>query len=157
LIVGVLALAAYDGDSEKAFATILGPHPSEDDTAAPLPDVISMIRQIQAHKPGAEFVSANFGHVTHAGQIVHLDMRTPGHLAMSNAYYFNGNAKPMGDGGLETGTIGQQILGALQPLHFGWFGGFPVKIIYGLLGLAITVVTGDDSASHRCDSNRLSY
>ncbi|MFN3624991.1 MAG: PepSY-associated TM helix domain-containing protein, partial [Hyphomicrobium sp.] len=39
LIVGVLALAAYEGDSEKAFAAILGPHASSDETAAPIPDV----------------------------------------------------------------------------------------------------------------------
>jgi len=141
LIVGVLALAAYDGDSEKAFATILGPMASEDETAAPLPDIAAMIRQIQARIPEAEFASANIGHVAHAGQIVHLGMRTPGHLAMSNSYYFDGNAKLLGDGGLETGSIGQQILGALQPLHFGWFGGFAVKVVYGILGLALTVVT----------------
>ncbi len=141
LIVGVLALAAYDGDSEKAFATILGPHASEDETAAPLPDIAAMIRQVQAKTPNAEFVSANLSHVAHAGQIIHLGMRTPGHLAMSNSYYFDGNAKPLGDGGLETGTIGQQILGALQPLHFGWFGGFLVKVVYGILGLALTIVT----------------
>ena len=141
LIVGVLALAAYDGDSEKAFATILGPMASEDETAAPLPDLAAMIRQVQAGTPQAEFASANIGHVAHAGQVVHLGMRTPGHLAMSNSYYFDGTGKSLGDGGLETGTIGQQILGAIQPLHFGWFGGFPVKIAYGLLGLALTVVT----------------
>lgn len=141
LIVGVLALAAYDGDSEKAFATILGPMASEDETAAPLPDIAAMIRQIQAKVPEAEFASANIGHVAHAGQIVHLGMRTPGHLAMSNAYYFDGAGKNLGDGGLETGSVGQQILGALQPLHFGWFGGFAVKIVYGILGLALTVVT----------------
>ena len=141
LIVGVLALAAYDGDSEKAFATILGPHATEDETAAPLPDVAAMIRQIRTAQPDAEFISANFQHIGHAGQIVHLGMRTPGHLAMANSYYFDGAGKRLGDGGLETGSIGKQILGALQPLHFGWFGGFPVKVIYGLLGLALTVVT----------------
>jgi uncharacterized iron-regulated membrane protein len=141
LIVGVLALAAYDGDSEKAFATILGPMATEDETAAPLPDIAAMIRQVQAQKPDAEFSSANISHLAHAGQIVHLGMRTPGHLAMANTYYFDGSAKPLGDGGLETGTIGKQILGALQPLHFGWFGGFLVKVAYGILGLALTIVT----------------
>jgi uncharacterized iron-regulated membrane protein len=141
LIVGVLALAAYDGDTEKAFATILGPHASEDETAAPLPDIAAMISQIRAEHPDAEFVSANFQHIGHAGQIVHLGMRTPGHLATANSYYFEGTGKRLGDGGLETGSIGKQILGALQPLHFGWFGGIPVKVIYGILGLALTIVT----------------
>ena len=157
LIVGVLALAAYDGDSEKAFATILGPHASEDETAAPLPDLAAMIRTIQAQKPEAEFISVNMQHIGKAGQIVHLGMRTPGHLAMANSYYFDGTGKALGDGGLEEGSIGQQILGALQPLHFGWFGGFAVKVIYGVLGLAITIVTHSGVAiwlARRRDSGR---
>jgi uncharacterized iron-regulated membrane protein len=141
LIVGVLAMAAYNGDSEKAFATILGPRATESETPAPVPDVAAMIRTIEAQHPGAEFSSANFQNIGKAGQVVHLGMRTPGHLAMANTYYFDGAGKLLGDGGLETGGIGQQILGALQPLHFGWFGGLPVKLAYGVLGLALTIVT----------------
>lgn len=141
LIVGVLALAAYDGDSGKAFATLLGPRASADETPAEVPDIAAMIRQVQREKPEARFVSANIQHVGKAGQVVHLGMQAPGHLAFSNTYYFDGTGKPLGDGGLETGSIGQQILGALSPLHFGWFGGIPVKIAYGILGLALTVVT----------------
>ena len=141
LVVGVLALAAYDGDSEKAFASILGPMATEDETAAPLPDLAAMIRAVQAKHSDATFASVSIQHIAKAGQVVHLGMRTPGHLAMSNSYYFDGTGRSLGDGGLETGSIGKQILGALQPLHFGWFGGFAVKIAYGLLGLAMTVVT----------------
>jgi uncharacterized iron-regulated membrane protein len=141
LIVGVLAMAAYEGDSEKAFAAILGPLATENETAAPVPDVAAMIRTVAAQHPGAEFRSVNLQHIAKAGQVVHLGMRTPGHLAMANTYYFDGAGKLLGDGGLESGGIGQQILGVLQPLHFGWFGGLPIKIAYGILGLALTIVT----------------
>jgi uncharacterized iron-regulated membrane protein len=141
LIVGVLAMAAYNGNSEEAFAAILGPRATADETAAPIPDVAAMIRQVQAAKPGATFTSVHIDHIGKAGQVVHLGMRTPGHVATGNTYYFRGDGTPIGDGGLETGTVGQQILGVLQPLHFGWFGGFPVKIAYGVLGLALAVIT----------------
>lgn len=141
LVVGVLALAAYDGDSERAFADILGPMPTEDETAAPVPDVAAMIRQVQSAHPDAVFSSVVIQHVATAGQVVNVGMRTPGHLAMANGYFFDGAGTSLGDAGLETGSIGQQILGALQPLHFGWFGGFPIKVAYGLLGLAMTIVT----------------
>lgn len=141
LIVGVLAYAAYDGDSGKAFATLLGPRATEDETAAAVPDIAAMIRHVQREKPDAIFVSVHVQHVAKTGQVVNLGMRTPGHLALSNAYYFKGDGTPLGDGGLETGSLGPQILGALQPLHFGWFGGMPVKLAYGLLGVALTIVT----------------
>lgn len=140
LIVGVLALAAYEGNSEKAFAAILGPMAREDDRPAPLPDIPAMIRQVEATHPRATFASVNIQHVATAGQVVHLGMSTPGHLPLANVYYFDGTGRAMGDGGLESGGMGQQILGALQPLHFGWFGGMPVKIAYGVLGLALSVI-----------------
>lgn len=141
LIVGVLAMAAYDGDSEKAFAAILGPQPSADETAAPLPDIAALIRKVQSEHPDAAFVSINVGHIGHAGQIVSLGLKRPGHLPFSEAYHFDGNGNARGVTGMEDGSVGQQILGVLQPLHFGWFGGLPVKLAYGILGLAITIVT----------------
>jgi uncharacterized iron-regulated membrane protein len=141
LIVGVLALAAYNGDSEEAFAAILGPRASADESAAPVPDLAAMIRHVQTTKPDAQFVSAHIDHVGNAGQVVHLGMRTPGHIAFSDTHYFSGDGTPRGSGGLEDGGVGRWILGALSPLHFGWFGGIPVKLLYGVLGLALTVVT----------------
>lgn len=141
LIVGVLAMAAYNGDSQKAFAEILGPRPSEDETAAPVPDVAAMMAQVTAQHPHAVFANVHIGHIAKAGQIVTINMRSPGHLPFGNPYIFDGSGKSLGDGGFETGSIGRQILGVLQPLHFGWFGGMAIKLAYGLLGLALTVVT----------------
>jgi len=141
LVVGVLALAAYGGDSEKAFATLLGPRAGPDETSAAVPDVASMIRQVLRDHPDATFVHGRFEHVGKAGQVVHVGMSTPGHIAFANTYFFDGTGKSLGDGGLEEGGIGQQILGAISPLHVGWFGGLTIKIVYGLLGLGLTVVT----------------
>jgi uncharacterized iron-regulated membrane protein len=141
LIVGVLALAAYDGDSDKAFAAILGPRARQSTAAGRVPDVAAMIATVRSKQPNAEFVSAELQRVGTAGQMVHLSMKSPGHIAFANLYYFDGSGKLVGDGGFEEGGVGQQILGVLQPLHFGWFGGIGTKIIYGILGLALTVIT----------------
>lgn len=140
LIVGVLALAAYNGDSQKAFSAILGPGATPTDKIGNVPDIEAMIATIKKRKPDAQFVSAFYQQIATAGQAVNLGMSTPGHLAFSNAYYFDADGKLIGDGGLEDGGVGQQILGILQPLHFGWFGGLGTKIIYGVLGLALTFV-----------------
>ncbi|MGK2921683.1 MAG: PepSY-associated TM helix domain-containing protein [Methyloceanibacter sp.] len=141
LIIGVLALAAYEGDSEKAFGELIGPQAGEDIEPAPLPDLAAMIARIRADHSDSIFSSAHVEHAGTAGQMTHLSMRTPGYLSSANPYYFEGSGKLVGDGGLESGSVGQQILGALQPIHFGWFGGMTVKIVYGLLGLALTIVT----------------
>lgn len=141
LIVGVLALAAYDGNSDKAFSAILGPGATVSKKLGPVPDVEKMLATVRQLNPKAEFVSANFMQVATEGQAVHIGMSTPGHLAFANAYYFDASGKLTGDGGLEEGGLGQQILGVLQPLHFGWFGGMGTKIIYAVLGLALTFIT----------------
>lgn len=141
LIVGVLALAAYNGDSEKAFAAILGPRAMPSKEAGRVPDLAAMVATVRSQQPDAQLVSAELQRVGTAGQMVHLSMKTPGHVAFGNIYYFDASGKLVGDGGVENGGVGQQIIGVLQPLHFGWFGGIATKIIYGLLGLALTVIT----------------
>jgi hypothetical protein len=48
--------------------------------------------------------------------------------------------------GYESGSLGLRVLSAMTPLHFGWFGGWPVKIAYLLLGLGLTAVTASGVA-----------
>lgn len=140
-IIGVLAVAAYDGDREKAIAAILGPGPTADEAPAPLPNVVPMMNRVLNQDRAVKFASLRIAHVGEAGQAVQLGMRAPGHVAFSNTYYFDGAGNAKGDGGVESGGVGQQILGALQPLHFGWFGGLTIKLVYAALGLALTVIT----------------
>ena len=141
LIVGVLALAAYDGDREKAFGTMFGPRATDSKTAAPVPDLAPMIRQVQQSEPKAEVASVFVEHVGTTGQVVQLGMHTPGKIAFSETFHFSGDGKLLPDPTKAEAGPGRWILGTIQPLHFGWFGGLPVKILYGVLGLALTVVT----------------
>jgi hypothetical protein len=80
-------------------------------------------------------------HIGTAGQMVQVGMHMPGRLAFSETFHFNGDGKLVPDPNKAEGGPGRWILGALQPLHFGWFGGMAVKIVYAVLGLALTVVT----------------
>ncbi len=141
LIVGVLALAAYDGDQEKAFGTLFGPRATADKTAAPVPDLAPMIRQVLQSEPKAEVSSVFVEHVGTAGQVVQLGMHMPGKIAFSETFHFSGDGKLLPDPTKAEAGPGRWILGAIQPLHFGWFGGLAVKLLYGVLGLALTVVT----------------
>lgn len=141
LIVNVLALAAYDGDAQKALSELFGPRPGANQDQAPVPDVGAMIRYVKSSAPDAEFASVYMQHVGTAGQIVQLGMRNPGQIASATTYYFDAAGQPIARPAEATVGIGRWILGALQPLHFGWFDGLPVKLLYGVLGLALTIVT----------------
>lgn len=141
LIVGILALANYDGDSDKAFAALLGAQPGTSEVAAPLPSIVPMTAEIERRAPGAVLDAVFVQHVATEGQLIGIQAASPGHLAAGERYFFDAEGRFVADAGQENGTIGQQILGALQPLHFGWFGGIWMKLAYGILGLALTVVT----------------
>jgi uncharacterized iron-regulated membrane protein len=141
LIVGVLALAAYDGDRAKAIGVLFGPAPGADESPAPIPDVAAMIANAKSRAPDAEFASVFVQHVGTAGQVVQVGMRAPGRIAFSTTYHFSGDGKLLADPATGQRGPGQWILGALQPLHFGWFGGIPIKLLYGVLGLALAIVT----------------
>lgn len=147
LIIGVLALAAYDGDRSKAVSVLFGPRAGADETAAPVPDVGAMIRQINVvAAPDEQFSSVFLQHIGTAGQSVQLGMHVPGQIAFSTTYRFSGDGKLLANPQqTETGP-GRWILGALQPLHFGWYGGPAVKLLYGLLGIALTIVTSSGVA-----------
>ena len=140
LIISVLALAAYDGDREKAVAEIFGPRASEDETAAPLPDIAGMIAAIKQTEPGSVFSSASIEHIATAGQLVRIGMHQPGRLSFNETYHFNAAGEHIRADSQPSGA-GKWILNAIQPLHFGWFGGLPVKLLYAVLGLALTIVT----------------
>lgn len=141
VIIGVLAVVAYDGDRGKAVEALFGPPPGADTTPAEVPDIAAMIGQIKAAVPDAEIASVFVQHVATASQVVQVGVHTPDRLAFATTYRFAADGKllPSLD---ETDTgPGRWILNALQPLHFGWFAGLPVKLLYGLLGLALTIVT----------------
>lgn len=141
VIVGALAMLLYRGDTGKVYAMLSPPRPAVDARAAPMPDIGAMLAKARAHAPEAR---PRMMTITHAGRrdaSVLLSAGRPGLLAAQDSYTFDAAGRIMQEkhpGGL---TLGEKILGSLGPLHFGWFGGPLLRIAYGLLGVALCVVT----------------
>lgn len=141
IIVGALAMLLYRGDTGKVYAMLSPPRPAMDAGAAPMPDIGAILAKARAHAPQAK---PHMMTITHAGRrdaSVSISAGRPGLLAAQDSYTFDAAGRIMQEkhpGGL---TLGEKILGSLGPLHFGWFGGAPLRMAYGLLGLALCVVT----------------
>jgi len=144
IIIGVLAMIAYQGDQEKAIAALTGPQPTEDARPAPLPDILPMIAQIDARTPGAPISFVMFQHMGTRGQIVGIATAEEGHLSRQEGWTFSADGRFLAKAGLTDGNLGMRIYGMLQPLHFGTYGGIGLKLIYVALGmgLTMTVATG---------------
>lgn len=146
LIVGVLAMVVFDGNREKVFALFSGPAVADDPRPAPVVDVAKGLSVLQARHPEAGFNYIFVEHPGETGQHLTINRVTPGKLSRGEMFIVDGNAKVLGEAGFESGNVGMAIYASLTPLHFGWFGGWPVKVAYFLLGLGLTAVTASGVA-----------
>ncbi len=146
LIVGVLAMVVFDGNREKVFALFSGPPVADDARPAPVIDVAKGLAVLQAQNPKAGFNYIFVEHPGETGQHMSVNRTTPGKLSRGEIIIVDGNAKVLGPAGFESGNLGMAIYSSLTPLHFGWFGGWPVKVAYFLLGLGLTAVTASGVA-----------
>lgn len=142
IIVGVLALAVFKGDTEKAYALFLPPQPIDNPATAPLPDIEAAMANLARIAPaGAKPSYLALEHPGEAGAGVLIIAGTGETLSRGDSYVFDRTGKPIREQGIGSETVGAAIIQALSQLHFGWFGGWPMKIVYGLLGMGLTVVT----------------
>lgn len=147
LIVGVLALAVFKGDTEKAYALFSGPQPPADERLLSEPiNFPAILADIRTRAPKASLDYMQIEHVGKVGAAINLNVLTPNHASRGETYVYDRTGKSYGAWGNETGTLGQRIYMVLGPLHFGIFGGWPVKIAYVLLGFALTSVASSGVA-----------
>ncbi|ATC32139.1 PepSY domain-containing protein [Caulobacter vibrioides] len=147
IIVGVLALATFKGDASKAYALFQGPTVKDDPRpAAKVIDVRSGLGSVAARYPDARATYIYVEHPGERGQHAIINLATDGRLSRGETVVVDGAGQILGEVGYESGSLGFRVLSAMTPLHFGWFGGWPVKVAYFLLGLGLTAVTSSGVA-----------
>lgn len=147
LLMSVLAFVAFKGDIDKAYSFFFAPAPVDDPRPAPLAPIAPMFERVQADAPGATPSYLVFEHPGETGQSVIVTAVKPNALSRGDNWAFDGSGQLMEGGYSDSNaTPGNAILQAVTTLHFGWFGGWPVKIAYILLGAGLTVVTASGIA-----------
>lgn len=140
LIIMIVALIAYRGDQDKAIASLLGPQPTQDARPAPLPDVAAMIARAQRDIPGASVTQIFFHEAGRAGQIAQVAVAVPAHLARNESFTFASDGRLLAKAGFTDGSVGMRVYGMITPLHYGTYGGLPLKLIYVVLGTGLTLI-----------------
>lgn len=136
----VAAERYYDGDVEALYATIFGEEGAPDPAPAPLPDVATALRHMETSYPGVDVTYAIVHEPGTAGQHVQIVGEHPRRLIFGEYYAFDPSGTFMGTAGMADGDLGKQAAASNYNLHFGNYGGLPVKILYFVFGLALTVV-----------------
>ena len=147
IIVGVLAMATFKGDTSKAYALFRGPAVADDPRpAARTIDIAGALESLKTRYPNARASYILVEHPGETGQHASVNLVTEGRLSRGETVIIDGAGRNLGEVGYESGSVGLRVLGAMAPLHFGWFGGWPVKVAYFLLGLGLTTVTSSGVA-----------
>ncbi|WP_334184654.1 PepSY-associated TM helix domain-containing protein [Novosphingobium sp.] len=141
LIVAVLALLLYRGEMEKVYALFLDPPPPVDARVVPMPDLAALMAQARARMPGTTPDSIMVERPGRADMRIAVHGRQARLLVPQDEVQFDAQGKLIHEEHPKDLVVGTRVLGGIGQIHFGWYGGLPVRIAYGLLGLALCVVT----------------
>lgn len=146
IIVGVLALAVFKGDTDKAYSLFLPPHPVDNPAAAPLPDIETAFANLVKMEPGARVTYVGLEHPGEMGAGILMYAGYPDRISRGDGYTFDREGRPLSIVGKGSENLGASIIQSLSTLHFGWFAGWPMKVAYALLGAGTTIVTSSGVA-----------
>ncbi len=139
-------------------------------------DIEMLLGQAAARSPGNRFFGLTFPATAKAPYVVFMARETPADKRHCDYVYFDrytGEYVRTWHRGMSF-SAGDTLMSLLVPLHFGSFGGIPVKVLWSVLGLAppLLLVTGmimwsnrvlrkrraqrqpDFRPSHRCRRDR---
>jgi len=139
VIIGAIGLAVFQGDTAKVYAIFTPPQAAEDTRPAPPFDLRPLFASVAQRAPGERITYLIVEHPTEQGAAAMFEVESSAsRIANSDVYAFDRAGTLYYQQQAAQTNVGQQILGSLGPLHFGWFGGGIVKIAYALLGLGLT-------------------
>lgn len=140
----VMARTAYNGDTEAVTTAIFGSEPKVKGDSGTVPSVATALDYMEAQHPQV----APYYVVLHdpgtPEQHVQVIGEHPQRLIFGEYYNFDGDGNFLSTAGMADGTSGQQMAASSYNLHFGNYGGLPVKSAYIVLGslLSVIVATG---------------
>jgi uncharacterized iron-regulated membrane protein len=143
-VAGVTAYAigatSYGGKVEAVYSPIFGEEGAPDKTPAPAPNVAAALEHMRVHYPQARPTYVTLHDPGTAGQHIQILGEHDRRLVFGEYYTFDARGRFHGIAGLSGGSLGQQAAASNYRLHFGNFGGLPVKLAYILLGLVLTAI-----------------
>lgn len=105
-----------------------------------MPDLGAMVARARAVVPGSRLYYVGLERPGTRGARYTVEVTAPERLPRGEQLYFDASGREVGRGRFATGSLGRQAYAAAAQAHFGFFGGLPVRLAYGVLGAALTWV-----------------
>lgn len=132
--------AFFDGDRDAAIEAIHGSSPKLEQQVA-VAEVGRALESIRTIAPGARPIFMNVEGANSPQQYILLGAQHPDSLIYAEQYRFDQQGNYLGKVGYSDGAPGKQVVFSLYRLHFGHFGGWPVLVLYVILGIALAAVS----------------
>lgn len=137
-----MAAGFYKGDIEAVYAPIFGGEAKPDPAPGKVPNVAAALSDMAMRFPDVRPAYVVLHDPGTKGQHVQIIGEHDRRLIYGDNYNYDADGRYHGHAGLSDGHVGQQMAASTYNLHFGNFGGLPVKIAWFVFGLAVTVVSG---------------
>ena len=142
----VIAAAGFDNDTGAVFAPTFGAEPAADAGPAPMAELARPLAFMAERFPDLDVSHVILHDPGTAGQHTQIIAEHPDRLIFGDYYLFDPTGSYRGNVGISDGTAGQQVTGAVYNVHFGNWGGVPVKLAYLVFGLMLCVIVASGLA-----------
>ncbi len=140
LLSWVAAESFFEGDTEAVIEEVYGGHPELGPSEGPLA-IAQAVRQTLAMAPeDARPIYVTIEHPDTDEEHIIVGTHYPDRLIYAEQFLFSGEGEFLNKVGFSDGAPGRQAIFSVYRLHFGHFGGIGVKLLYLVLGLALTVI-----------------
>lgn len=139
-LVVLAAQAFYDGDREALFNDVYGADPVVSETPVAINFNVALA-YLEENYTETHPIYVAVHHYGTERQFFEIAATFPRSLTYSEIFRFHSNGEFMNRQNLVGGSAGRQILYSVYRLHFGWFGGLGIQILYLALGFSLTVVS----------------
>lgn len=143
-LVGILIATAapiyFDGDRAAVIDSVYGGDPEIKEAPQKI-NYQSALEQLKQVEPAATPIYMVVQHYNSEKQFLEIAATLPQRLIYSEMYRFKSDGSFIDYQGLSDGALGKQAAYSVYRLHFGHFDSGWVKVLYGVLGLALTVIS----------------
>jgi len=136
-----MASLGFHGDPGPVQRILQGPTVAADPRPAPTPRLDDLIARAQTGRPGSALSYLEIERPGTVGQRITVETTAPGRLPRGDQSDFDGRGRLIGERRFASGAVGLQLYSGAAQLHFGFFGGLWVRVVYGLLGAALAYVS----------------
>lgn len=140
VVVTLYAAVYHDNDVAKVTQLVFGGEPELNQIVSDI-EIAKAFKQMPELAPNTTPILAIVHDTGTPSQFIEIYSQYPDRLIYSDNFVFDASGNFLYKKGFSDGEIGKQIVYSMYRLHFGHFGGWWTKVIFLILGLAITVVS----------------